>query len=142
MICSHNSRDRRCGVLGPLLHDQFRDVLSKSYATKLPVAEESEQHRLSTDKVNLGMISHVGGHKWAGNVILQLPSKWKVSSSSLNDTGGRGMPSPLAGAGIWYGRVEPRHVEGIIEETLLKGKVIQELFRGGMDQTGQVLRIP
>ncbi|KLJ06659.1 hypothetical protein EMPG_17845 [Blastomyces silverae] len=35
----------------------------------------------------------------------------------------------LAGKGIWYGRVEPRHVEGIVEETVLGGRVISEHFR-------------
>lgn len=141
MICSHNSRDSRCGILGPLLHDQFRHLLSKGVTTRLPVANDSEQHSLKTNKVNIGMISHVGGHKWAGNVILNIPNQWQIRSSSATDIR-QGIPSPVAGAGIWYGRVEPRHVEGIVEETMLKGRVIQELFRGGIDWRGNVLRVP
>ena len=107
------------------------------------MAEETNMHQLDVNKVNIGMISHVGGHKWAGNVIVYLPANWRISNSrsSVGDDG-LGKLSPLAGTGIWYGRVEPRHVEGIIEETLLKGAVIQDLFRGGIDRYGQVLRIP
>ena len=143
LICSHGGRDNRCGVLGPTLHEQFRSLLQKSYQTELPVAEETNMHQLDVNKVNIGMISHVGGHKWAGNVIVYLPANWRISNSrsSVGDDG-LGKLSPLAGTGIWYGRVEPRHVEGIIEETLLKGAVIQDLFRGGIDRYGQVLRIP
>ena len=143
MICSHNSRDSRCGVLGPLLYEQFRNVLSKAYPTKLPLSDDDDQHRLMPDKVNVGMISHVGGHKWAGNVIINLPATWRRSSSSPGDA--NSVPehsSPLAGASIWYGRVEPKHVEGIVEETLLEGSVIQELFRGGIGQDGKVFRVP
>jgi (2Fe-2S) ferredoxin len=44
--------------------------------------------------------------------------------------------SPLAGHAIWYGRVEPRHVEGILRETVLGGRVIKELVRGVVDFNG------
>jgi hypothetical protein len=42
----------------------------------------------------------------------------------------------LAGTGIWYGRVEPAKVEGIVEETVVKGRIISELFRGGIRKDG------
>ena len=35
--------------------------------------------------------------------------------------------------GIWYGRVEPRHVKSILEETVKEGNIIGELWRGGLD---------
>lgn len=38
--------------------------------------------------------------------------------------------SPLAGKGIWYGRVEPERVGEVVRETVLGGRVIGELFRG------------
>ena len=34
--------------------------------------------------------------------------------------------------GIWLGRVEPKHVEAIIDEVILKGKVFKDLYRGGL----------
>jgi len=97
-----------------------------------------------TTTVNIGMISHIGGHKWAGNVIVYIPPNFNSFSSddddsSLSDL--RPRRHPLAGSGVWYGRVEPKDVEGIVEQTLLQGKVIQDLFRGGISRTGSVLRL-
>lgn len=74
--------------------------------------------------MNIGCISHVGGHAWAGNVIVYFPSD---------------VAHGLAGMGVWYGRVEPRHVEGIVKETVLGGRVIEELFRGGIGRDGRRL---
>ena len=42
----------------------------------------------------------------------------------------------LRGSGIWYGRVGPEQVEGIIEETIVEGRVVGELLRGGVMQGG------
>lgn len=66
--------------------------------------------------------SCIGGHAYAGNVVIYLPRNWKgVNGESV---------SPLAGKGNWYGRVEARHVWGIMDETVKKGRIIEELFRG------------
>lgn len=76
--------------------------------------------------MNIGCISHVGGHAWAGNVIVYLPEN---------------TANALAGTGMFYGRVEPRHVQGIIRETVLGGRVIRELWRGGVGADGKAIRI-
>lgn len=55
--------------------------------------------------------SHVGGHKFAGNVIVYGPQ-----------------------GGHWYGRVKPCHAEQIVETHILGGKVLKELWRGRMEQ--------
>ncbi len=89
----------------------------------------------SRPKAQVGLISHIGGHKWAGNVIIYIPPSWRFNPSHTEE-------ESLAGCGIWYGRVEPKHVEGIIKETVLGGRVIHDLFRGGVNQDGEVLRIP
>lgn len=91
--------------MGPLLRTQF-------------------QHEFARRNVDadVGLISHIGGHKYAGNVIIYMPESMKRNS--------------LGGMGIWYGRVEPRKVEGIVEETVLKGRIIKELFRGGLTKEG------
>jgi (2Fe-2S) ferredoxin len=115
LICSHGTRDARCGVLGPLLAAEFRRQLAQ--AGIVPTDEAS--HESGSAVASVGMVSHVGGHKWAGNVIVYLPPE------------GVGMgKNALAGKGVWYGRVEPRHVEGIVRETVLGGKLIEELSRG------------
>ena len=123
LICGHNSRDSRCGVLGPILRLEF---IAQLGAKRWPVTKLSfqgfrsfKQRKVPGPMVSL--ISHIGGHAYAGNVIIYLP--WRHRNED-------GKVSELAGKGIWYGRVEPRHVEGIVEETIRKGRVIRELLRG------------
>ncbi|KAL8816706.1 MAG: hypothetical protein Q9223_004324 [Gallowayella weberi] len=98
------------------------DVASSEFLKQVP--------KLNSD-FDLGMISHVGGHAFAGNVILYIPPEFCIHDEDKR--GGVPKISPLAGMGIWYGRVEPRHVQGIIEETIRKGKILEELWRGGLD---------
>lgn len=111
LICGHNSRDTRCGVLGPLLRTQFKQSIEKAHDK--PAKVEA--------KTRIALTSHIGGHAWAGNVIIYTPPRWRLWG---------GERSPLAGMGVWYGRVEPRHVDGIVNETFIRGRLIEELLRG------------
>ncbi|KAI7041609.1 putative transporter [Hortaea werneckii] len=133
LICGHGGRDERCGSLGPILQKEFEDKLQRQNIALLhdpPVAEAEE---VNTDvegyvpTARTGLISHIGGHKWAGNVIVYIPPSFASN--------------PLAGKGIWYGRVGPEHVEGIVAKTIMDGKVIKELFRGGIDQNREIIRL-
>ena len=143
LICGHGGRDQRCGVYGPLLRGEFE----KKLADQTPdievlkgaaAAEEHASNREDPEKnvwgARVGLISHIGGHKFAGNVIVYIPPGLKLPES--------GALHPLAGHGIWYGRVEPKHVEGIVQETIRKGNVIKELFRGGIKKGGEILKLP
>ncbi|OAT12338.1 hypothetical protein BDBG_17658 [Blastomyces gilchristii SLH14081] len=136
LICGHGHRDQRCGILGPLLQAEFRRVL-QGRGFRVSGGEEAGDGGFADDvgQANVGLISHIGGHKYAGNVIIYLPP-------SLSSPGnGQGGAMSLAGKGIWYGRVEPRHVEGIVEETVLGGRVISEHFRGGIGADGEIMRL-
>ena len=77
------------------------------------------------------MISHVGGHAFAGNVIVYIPPDYRIGANQ--GTGVDDLISPLARTGIWYGRVEPKHVHGLLAATVEKGNIIGELWRGNMD---------
>ena len=118
LICGHGGRDYRCGALALPLKHEFEHQLQRASITVLqqPKTEETR----ATAAARVGLVSHIGGHKWAGNVILYIP------------VGGRYRGHPLQGSVIWYGRVEPRHVQGIVQETVINGKMIQDLWRGGM----------
>lgn len=94
LICGHTQRDIRCGKLAPLLQEEFERVFKREGLD-----------------VDVGMVSHIGGHAYAGNVIC-FPK---------NEAGG---------AAVWYGRVFPQHVQGIVRETIVQGRIIQELYRG------------
>lgn len=36
------------------------------------------------------------------------------------------------GGSVWYGRVTPHEVDAIVRETILNGKVLPPLLRGGL----------
>ena len=101
LICGHGGRDSRCGILGPIMHSSFTRELARRGI-----------------HAEVAQISHIGGHKYAGNVIIYLPP-------SMRDNG-------LRGSGIWYGRMGPENVEGVVQETVVRGRVVRELLRGGV----------
>ncbi|KAI5820106.1 Sucrase/ferredoxin-like-domain-containing protein [Pyronema omphalodes] len=92
LICSHNTRDTRCGSYYPVLKREFETVLKRE----------------GLEDVRVEGTSHLSGHKFAGNVVVYLPQGW----------------------GVWYGRVGTEQVEGIVRETIMKGRVLKELTRG------------
>ena len=108
LICGHGTRDTRCGTIGPILRLEFN-----YYKYEQPVGDISF--------TEVALTSHIGGHAFAGNVVIYLPKDFEMANGKL---------SPLAGMGIWYGRVEPVHVWGIMEKTVKRGTVIDELLRG------------
>lgn len=123
LVCGHGNRDQRCGIIGPVLKTAFR----KAVKQQRPCNPGKDNH--IGWNPSIGLISHIGGHKFAGNVIIYFPSSsgWQHH--------------PLSGMGIWYGRVEPKHVDGIVKESVLGGAIIKDLFRGGIDGKGGILRL-
>lgn len=144
LICSHKRRDKRCHVTAdPLIHALTTSIehlghswhvdthgnsedLLESQAITASDTEETLSSRLkalhaakdddSKDKhVGIFKVSHVGGHRYAGQVMIWFPN----------------------GVNVWYGRVRQEDCEPIIKETLLKGKVITELLRGGLGIAGR-----
>ncbi|KAK4804960.1 hypothetical protein SAY86_004777 [Trapa natans] len=106
-VCSHGSRDRRCGVCGPALVSRFR--------------EEIEMYSLQ-GKVSVSPCSHIGGHKYAGNVIV-----------FGTDPGG-------SISGHWYGYVAPEDVPELLEQHIGRGEIVDRLWRGqmGLSEDAQV----
>ena len=137
LICGHGARDSRCGVLGPLLRHEFDqyiqghpdgwgdleavDITSFVKQIEWASSEFKQKQGDPSSMPRTALVSHIGGHAWAGNVIIYIPPKFLLEDGSSH---------PLAGRGIWYGRVEPKHVEGILNETVKKGVIIEELLRG------------
>ncbi|KAK1539557.1 uncharacterized protein CCOS01_00871 [Colletotrichum costaricense] len=150
LICGHGGRDMRCGVMGPVLRDEFErrfegvgvGVLrgpvvvdeSGEGAGRIaaPEASEDGERRYQKMSARVGLISHIGGHKFAGNIIIYIPPGQLMAN---------GEKHPLAGKGIWYGRVEPKHVEGIVNESVLGGRVVADMFRGGIDEDRKIIRL-
>ncbi|KAK1992689.1 hypothetical protein LX36DRAFT_715182 [Colletotrichum falcatum] len=148
LVCGHGGRDMRCGVMGPVLRDEFEARLegagvdvargpievdeSGGETQQIAPPEGGETAGRGGVAARVGLISHIGGHKFAGNVIVYIPPGLRTKGGEAH---------PLAGKGVWYGRVEPKHVEGIVNETVLEGRVIADMFRGGIDEDRKILRL-
>jgi hypothetical protein len=100
LICGHSQRDIRCGIIAPVLKAEFEFNLKERGLLYNP--------ETNPDGVKVGIVSHIGGHAYAGNVLY-------FDSDGLS---------------IWYGRVENRHVDAIISETILNKNILKPLYRG------------
>lgn len=99
-VCAHGSRDRRCGVCGPPLIKKFKEEINI---------------RGLQDKVFVSPCSHIGGHKYAGNVII---------FSRMGDEG--------EVKGNWYGYVSPDDVPALLDQHIAAGEILPHLWRGQM----------
>ncbi len=91
-VCVHAARDERCGRCGPPAIAALR----------------AEVAALGLDS-QVRATSHVGGHKYAGNVIVY--------------------PD-----GVWYGHVGPDEARLLAREHLRDGRVVQPLHRGDVER--------
>lgn len=138
LICGHGGRDTRCGIMGPLLKTVFEDVLVKTGFDLIPDGKPFATLKGATARARVGLISHIGGHKFAGNVIIYMPSRLSEGGKMETESG----KDTLLGKAIWYGRIEPKHVEGLVDETIVKGRVIEDLCRGVVGERGELFRPP
>lgn len=90
-VCTHGARDQRCGVVGHLLIARLQ--------------------KYATNAIHVFGCSHIGGHKFAGNMVIYRP-EWKQ--------------------GVWYGRVLPDDIDNIVRETVINGKILGKHWRGGL----------
>lgn len=97
LVCTHKLRDKRCSVVGGMIVDKL---------------EEEIANRNLASSVAVLRVSHVGGHKFAGNV-LAYPK------------------------GHWFGRVTAHHVNTLMDHVLAVpgAKYLNDhpLSRGAMD---------
>lgn len=91
-VCVHGERDERCGACGPPLLEALRTAVAEA---GLP-------------EVRVRATSHVGGHKYAGNLLVYP-------------------------GGHWYGYLRPEDASRIVREHLVEGRVVEELHRGSME---------
>jgi (2Fe-2S) ferredoxin len=91
-VCVHRASDERCGSCGPRVLQALEEACA---------AEGLED-------VTVRATSHVGGHKYAGNVLVY--------------------PE-----GVWYGYVRPEDAPRIIRDHIQGRRVVEELCRGRME---------
>lgn len=100
-LCSHKTRDRRCGITAPIMKKELEINLRDHDLLR----DASDDRK---DGVSLVFIDHVGGHKYAANVIIYLRT----------------------GKNMWLARCRPQNAKPIIEDCILSnGKVSPEKLR-------------
>lgn len=90
-VCLHGARDERCGRCGPPLRAALADAVAEA----------------GLADVTVRATSHVGGHKYAGNLLVY--------------------PE-----GVWYGYARPEDARRIVREHLVEGRILEDLHRGSM----------
>lgn len=125
LLCSHGTRDARCGQSAPLLRKEF-----ERHLRPLGLYRDLEDER--PGGVGIYFINHVGGHKFAANVMI-----YRRGSATRESTAVNGTPFREAAQCIWMARVKPSDVENLVRYTVLQGKMVQpeRQLRGGFDRT-------
>jgi len=93
LVCCHNNRDTRCGFQGPLIVQAFERLL--------------KERNIGEDSVMVRQSSHLGGHKYAG-VVVVYPR------------------------GDWFGFITEQHVEKLLDNYIAHGELVPEHWRGRM----------
>jgi len=108
------------------VHDNVDDpdLYDESAMEEIPGAEDEREAKAiqqlkrlqltetGTKRALILFNSHIGGHKFAGNIIIYFPN----------------------GTGVWYGRVSSHEV-GAVTKTVTEGRIYPTLLRGGVNLT-------
>ena len=101
-LCSHKTRDKRCGITAPIMKKEM-----EIHLRELGLHRDFGDH--SPGGVKVTFINHVGGHKFSANVIIYLKR---------------------SGKNIWLARCSPSNVRPIIDECIVNdGKVWPDMVR-------------
>ncbi|GAB1208822.1 hypothetical protein APSETT445_007585 [Aspergillus pseudonomiae] len=108
LLCSHRRRDARCGITAPLIKKELERHL-RPHGLYRDAADERP------GGAGIFFVSHVGGHKFSANVLI-----YRKQAEQM----------------IWLARVKPEHCEGVVNYTILQGKVVhpESQLRGGFDR--------
>lgn len=141
LMCSHKTRDARCGQSAPLLRKELERHLR-------PLGLYRDLHDERPGGVGIYFINHVGGHKYSANVMIyRRPNAFGQDDekpAAASDANGTGGDENLeeggdlgASQGIWLARVRPEDCENLVRYTVLKGKVVkpESQLRGGFDRS-------
>ncbi|KAL2819434.1 Sucrase/ferredoxin-like-domain-containing protein [Aspergillus granulosus] len=133
LLCSQKTRDARCGQSAPLLRREF-----DRHLRPLGLHRDLDDER--PGGVGIYFISHVGGHKYAANVIVYRRRDFDWYKAAKKQTGDEAGEDTAADEGaaqcIWLARVRPEDCENIVRYTVLQGKVVKPgtQLRGGFDR--------
>ncbi|KAI0864491.1 Sucrase/ferredoxin-like-domain-containing protein [Xylaria cubensis] len=157
LLCSHKTRDARCGQSAPILAKEL-----ERHLRPLGLFRGLDDER--PGGVGVYFINHVGGHKYSANMMVyrrqdafgvdavergklapgeevqikKAAPKKKTDDSSEAKTDDDEEQEEDVGAAqcIWLARVRPEDCENIVRYTVLQGKVVKpdSQLRGGFDR--------
>ncbi|KAI0429601.1 Sucrase/ferredoxin-like-domain-containing protein [Xylaria sp. FL1042] len=158
LLCSHKTRDARCGQSAPILRKEL-----ERHLRPLGLFRDLDDQR--PGGVGIYFINHVGGHKYSANMMVyRRPDAFgidavergklapneevqikkvvqKTEKPAVDDlegaTNGAGEDDDTgAGQCIWLARIRPEDCENIVKYTVLQGKVVKPAsqLRGGFDR--------
>ncbi|KAF4554921.1 Sucrase/ferredoxin-like protein 1 [Elsinoe fawcettii] len=124
LLCSQGTRDARCGQSAPLLRKEI-----ERHLRPLGLFRDMDDNR--PGGVGVYFISHVGGHKYAANVMV-----YRRGDSTREAMAVDGTPAQEASQCIWLARIRPEDCENLVRFTVLQGKVVkpERQLRGGFDR--------
>lgn len=116
LLCSHRTRDRRCGISAPLIKQELERQLRRQ--SRQLLRDDADDSR--PGGVGIFFVSHLSGHKFAANVLV-----YRREARQM----------------IWLARVRPEHCEGIVRYTIPEGKIVcpEDRLRGGVDWEKDVM---
>jgi hypothetical protein len=119
LLCSHATRDARCGQSAPLLKRELERQLRP-----LGLFRDLDDER--PGGVGIYFINHVGGHKYSANVLVY---RRRMTPD--------GKPMDEAAQCMWLARIKPQDCENLVRYTVLQGKVVKpgQQLRGGFDRS-------
>ncbi|KAF4586069.1 FMI1 protein [Ophiocordyceps camponoti-floridani] len=133
LVCGQGGN---CSEVGPLLMKEFKiklvqsglDVRDDCFAPENDTPDMKDDGVIPVQAARVGLMSHDGPRHMAGHVTIYIPPGMRL--------GRNGPPHPLAGLGVRYGMVSLKNVEGLVLETVVRGRVVMEKFRGGSCRGG------
>lgn len=100
LLCSHSTRDKRCGVTAPHMKRALNDELRDRELYRDPDDDER-------GGIRVVLVNHVGGHKFAANALIYQRN----------------------GMAIMLARLRPEHCKALVEKTIENGVIVPEYIR-------------
>lgn len=101
LLCSHRTRDKRCGVTAPIMRDALVSELRQEDLFSDLNDDDDE------GGIKLAFCNHVGGHKFAANVMIY-----------KND-----------GTAVMFARIRPEHAHVIVQKAIIGNTIFPEYTR-------------
>ncbi|XDG05774.1 hypothetical protein ABKA04_005389 [Annulohypoxylon sp. FPYF3050] len=146
LLCSHRTRDARCGQSAPLIKKEL-----ERHLRILGLDRDLDDER--PGGVGIYFVNHVGGHKYSANMMIyrrpdafgidevqraKLPpgQEPEIVKPVVDDADTEEARDVGAAQCIWLARVRPEDCENIVRYTILQGKVVKgdKQLRGGFDR--------